>query len=96
MYNKKNRLERPGLMAYEVGDEIPETFEELDDIAARVYSQGVDAGKAKLRADIKEFLTKEFFAAKGKNRRADQDDPKIQAINGVMERLYAAFEDGTL
>lgn len=83
-------------MAYEVGEEIPETFEELDQIAARVYSQGVDAGKAKLRAEIKEYMTKQFLSAKGRKRRADPNDPKIQAILEVMERLFGAFKDGTL
>lgn len=83
-------------MAYEVGEEIPETFEELDAIAARVYLQGVDAGKAKLRTDIKEFLTKQFIKTKGRSRRADPNDPKIQAVLEVMERLFDAFKDGSL
>lgn len=83
-------------MAFDPGEKIPTTFEELDEITARAYLQGGDTGKAKLRADIKEFLTREFFAAKGNERRANLDDPKMLAINGIMERLYTAFEDGSL
>lgn len=83
-------------MAYEVGDHIPATFEELDEIAARVYLQGVEAGKAKLRTDIKEYMTKAFLKAKGRSRRADPNDPKIQAVLEVMERLFEAFKDGSL
>lgn len=83
-------------MALDPGDKLPATFEELDEIAAKVYQQGVEAAKISLRTDIKEFLTREFFAAKGKDRRANPDDPKVQAIRAIMERLYAAFEEGTL
>jgi hypothetical protein len=83
-------------MAYDPGESIPETFEELDAIAARCYSQGVDAGKAKLRADIRDFLKKEFRIIRGNERRANQEDPRYLALTSLMEKLYAAFEDGTL
>lgn len=83
-------------MGYEVGDQLPKNFEELDDIAARVYAQGVDAGKSKLRGDIRDFLTRELIAVRGNERRADQDDPKYQAITLMMEKLYSSFEEGTL
>lgn len=83
-------------MGYEVGDELPDTFEELDALAARVYSQGVDAGKVKLRADIREFFTKEFRVVRGNERRANQESPEYKALTTLMEKLYGAFEDGTL
>lgn len=83
-------------MALEVGDHIPETIEELEDAAAGYYKQGVDAGKAALRIAVKEFLNKEILAAKGNERRPDPADPQVRAIRFITERLYAAFEDGTL
>lgn len=83
-------------MAIEVGDKLPENFEELDAIASHVYLQGVDAGKVKLRADIKTFLNREILLAKGNDRQPNPDDPRVQAIRLVTEKLYAAFEDGTL
>jgi hypothetical protein len=84
------------VMAIDVGDHLPENFDELDALAASIYKQGVEAGKTALRADIKSLLNKEVLAAKGKERRPNPDDPKVQAIRSITEKLYAAFEDGTL
>ena len=83
-------------MAFEVGDKLPENFEELDALAARIYKQGVEAGRASLKADTKAFLNKEILAAKGPHRRADPTSPKVKAVREITERLYAAYEDGTL
>jgi hypothetical protein len=83
-------------MAIDVGEHLPQDFDELDALASKVYKQGVEAGKTSLRADVKDFLNKEILAAKGKERRPDPDDPKVQAIRSITEKLYAAFEDGTL
>lgn len=83
-------------MALDVGDKLPESFEDLDIIAARVYKQGAEAGKVALRADIKAFLNKEILAAKGRERRPDPHNPQVRAVREITERLYAAFEDGTL
>jgi hypothetical protein len=83
-------------MAYEPPQEMPEDLDKLDEICAIIHQKGVELGKASLRKDIKDFLLKEFFGAKGRERRANENDPKVQAIRAIMERLYAAFEDGTL
>jgi hypothetical protein len=83
-------------MAVDVGDKLPENFEELDELGTKIYKQGVERGQVKLRAAIREFLNKEVLAAKGRDRRPDPTDPKVRAIREITERLYAAFEDGTL
>jgi hypothetical protein len=83
-------------MAYTPPEEMPTTEEELDAALAKVYLEGQEVGKRKLREDIREYLMRKFFGAKGRNRRADPEDPKIQAIREIMEGLYAKFEDGTL
>lgn len=83
-------------MAFTPPEEIPEDWEALEKALGKVYLEGKEAGKKLLRLAIKEYLTTKFFGAKGRNRRADPDDPKIQAIREIMEGLYAKFEDGTL
>ncbi len=83
-------------MAWTPPERMPETEEELDDALAVVYKQGVESGKKQLRRQIKDYLTTKFLGAKGRNRRADPEDPKIQATLDLMEGLYAKFEDGTL
>lgn len=83
-------------MPFTSGEKLPETLEALDSLCASVYLEGQEAGKVKLRSAIRDYLTQEFFAAKGNERRANQDDPKVQAVNAIMERLYNKFEDGTL
>lgn len=83
-------------MAFTPPQEMPESEEELDVALAKVYLEGIEAGKNKLRLDIKEYLMTKFFGAKGRDRRANPDDPKIQAIREIMEGLYAKFEDGSL
>lgn len=83
-------------MAFTPPEELPETEEELDDALAVVYKQGMESGKTQLRAAIRDYLTKKFFGAKGRDRRANPDDPKIQAIREIMEALYSKFEDGSL
>ncbi len=83
-------------MAFTPGQKLPESLEELDTLCAGVYIEGQEAGKVALRKGIKEFLLAEFFNAKGNERRADPENPKIQAVNAIMERLYRKFEDGSL
>lgn len=83
-------------MALTPPDELPEDWDSLEKALAKVYLEGKEAGKTQLRREIKEYLTTKFFGAKGRNRRADPDDPKIQAIRELMEGLYEKFEDGTL
>lgn len=83
-------------MAFTPPEELPETEEELDDALAVVYKQGIESGKKQLRAAMREYLTKRFLAAKGRDRRANPDDPKIQAMREIMEAIYTKFEDGSL
>lgn len=83
-------------MAIDRPDKLPETFEELDDLLATAYRLGAEGGKAIQRTNVREFLNREILAAKGNNRRPDPNDPKVQAIREITERLYAAFQDGTL
>lgn len=83
-------------MAYTPPEEMPQTEEELDSALAKVYLEGQGVGKEKLREEIRTYLTGKFFGAKGRSRRADPEDPKIQAIREIMEGLYTKFEDGSL
>lgn len=87
-------------MPYEQPDHLPGDMDELDLMVARAYSQGIDTGKRsgriELRDELKKFLEREFNASKGRRRRADPEDPKTAAVLTIMEKLYAAFEDGTL
>jgi hypothetical protein len=83
-------------MAFTPPEELPEDWDSLEKALAKVYLEGKEAGKKLLRIEIKEYLTIKFFGAKGRERRANPDDPKIQAIREIMEGLYAKFEDGTL
>lgn len=83
-------------MAYEQPQEMPKDMDELDVICAQVYKQGVESGKVQLRQQIKDYLLSKFYGARGDRRRADPEEPKVQAIRELMEGLYAKFEDGTL
>src|SRR5690349_2473392 len=73
--NKKAMTEVGVVMAIDVGEHLPQDFDELDALASKIYKQGVEAGKISLRADVKDFLNREILAAKGKERRPDPDDP---------------------
>lgn len=83
-------------MGYEQPQKMPEDMDELDVICAQVYKQGVEVGKRELRQAIRDYLRSKFYGARGGRRRADPEDPKVQAIREIMEGLYAKFEDGTL
>lgn len=84
-------------MAYTVGDHLPESFEELDTLAAQIYAQGKEAARRELIDKIKQVVfVKEFLRAKGLERRANQGSPKIIAINEIIMRFNKALEDGTL
>lgn len=83
-------------MPYTPPEQLPQTEEELDTALARVYLEGKRDGKRDLRREIKDYLRTKFFGAKGRDRRADPDSPKIQAIRELMEALYTKFEDGSL
>jgi hypothetical protein len=83
-------------MAYTPPEELPEDWDTLERALARVYLEGKEAGKKELRESIRKFLMTKFFGAKGKKRRANPEDPKIQAIREIMETMYEKFEDGTL
>jgi hypothetical protein len=83
-------------MAFTPPENLPETEEDLDSALAKVYLEGKRDGKRDLRSEIKEYLTTKFYGAKGRDRRANPDDPKIQAIRELMQTLYSKFEDGSL
>jgi hypothetical protein len=83
-------------MAFTPPTEFPEDWEELESALGKVYLEGKEAGKKELREAIKEFLTRKFFGAKGRNRRADPEDPNTAAVLAMMETLYEAFRTGTL
>jgi hypothetical protein len=83
-------------MAYTPPEELPEDWDKLEKALARVYLEGKEAGKKELRESIREFLKTKFFGAKGRNRRADPEDPKVAAVLALMETLYEKFRDGTL
>ena len=87
-------------MAFQPPQEFPETLEDLDDVLAVIYKQGVSEGRRYEHADmvekIKEYLRQEFNWTKQNRRRADPTDPKVQAIRDIMDRLHAKFEDGSL
>lgn len=87
-------------MAYQQPQHMPGDMDELDLMIAKAYTQGVDSGREKGRTDaveaFKKFFLKTFYQAKGRRRRADQDDPKVQAINDVWAKFNEKLEDGTL
>lgn len=87
-------------MPYEQPDHLPEDMDELDLMVARAYSQGIDTGKRsgrnELKEELKKFLEREFNASKGRRRLANREDPKTAAVLEIMEKLYGAFEEGTL
>lgn len=83
-------------MAYTPPEELPEDWDKLEKALSKVYLEGKEAGKRELRGAVKEYLTTKFHGAKGRKRRADPDDPKIQALRDLMQALYEKFEDGTL
>lgn len=80
-------------MPIEVPDQLPTSFEELDDLLARTHTSGVEQGRNRMRDDVKAFLNAEILAAKGNERRPDPEDPKVQAIRSITERLYRWFEE---
>lgn len=79
---------------------MPADLEELDSMVARAYSQGIDTGRKSGRHDaieaVKKFFRTEFFASKGRRRRADPNDPRTAAILQVMEKFNEKLEDGSL
>lgn len=87
-------------MPLESPDHLPEDLDELDEMVARAYAQGVDqgkkVGKSELREGIIEFLSRQFKISKGRRRRADPEDPKTAAILAIWEKLNEKFKDGTL
>lgn len=83
-------------MAYEVPQEMPKDMDEVDLWIAKGHQSGIELGKRNLRKDIKEFMMREFFASKKNERRANPDDPQVQAVRAISERMFNAFEDGTL
>lgn len=87
-------------MPLESPQEMPKDMDELDTMVARAYSQGIDTGKKAARNDcveaMKNFWQREFNLAKGRRRRADPDDPKVQAIREIWERFNMKLEDESL
>lgn len=87
-------------MPYEQPQEMPETMDELDLMIATAYSQGIDTGKKVGRSEtieaVKNFFRKNFYAAKGRRRRADPVDPKTAAILAIMEKFNEKVEDESL
>lgn len=87
-------------MAWQPPQEMPADLDELDQALWDVYYQGEAEGRRKEHRDmvekIKKYLNQEFFRSKKNERRADPNDPKVQAIRAIMERLYHKFEDGSL
>lgn len=83
-------------MALTPPSEFPEDWEALEKALSKVYLEGKEAGKKELRESIREYLTTKFFGVRGNNRRADPDDPKVQAIRNLMESMYEAFRTGKL
>lgn len=87
-------------MGYNVPEKMPKDLEEVDLWIARAYSDGVDNGRSLGRKDaveaFKKFFLRTFYRAKGRRRRADQEDPKVQAINDIWARFNQKLEDGTL
>lgn len=87
-------------MAYDQPQHMPKDMDELDLMIAKAYTQGVDHGRNVGRLDAVEafqkFFLKTFYRAKGRRRRADQSDPKVQAVNEVWAKFNEKLEDGTL
>lgn len=87
-------------MPYDQPQGMPKDMEELDFFVARAYSQGIDTGQRSGRNDaieaMQKFWLREFNLAKGRNRRADPDDPKVQAISAIWEKFTEKLADGTL
>lgn len=83
-------------MAINRPEEMPEDLDALDEWLVKAYQRGVEDGRAKLWEQIKAFFLKQFLYSKGRNRRADMDNPRTAAVNDIMTKLYAAYEDGSL
>lgn len=87
-------------MAYQPPDHMPEDMDELDLMIAKAHAQGFDSGREKGRTDaveaFKKFFLHTFYRAKGRRRRADQEDPKVQAINDIWAKFNEKLEDGSL
>jgi hypothetical protein len=77
-------------------EKMPEDLDALDEWLVKAYNRGKEDGRDKLWEQIKAFLLKEFLYSKGRNRRADMENPRTFATNEVMRKLYAAYEDGSL
>lgn len=87
-------------MAFQPPQELPQDLDELDAALVDVYKQGVSEGRRYEHADmvekIKAYLISEFNWTKQNRRRADKDDPKVQAIHAIMDRVFDKFRDGSL
>lgn len=92
-----NHLNLKGaVVPYTPPEQMPEDLDALDTALGKVYQEGVEDGKRNLRLAIREFLRVKFYGTKGRERRANPEDPKTAAVLWIMEKLYAAFEDGSL
>lgn len=87
-------------MPYEQPQEMPEDLDEVDLLLAKAYSAGIDTGKKAGRRDtldaLKKFWMREFNLAKGRKRRADPENPKVQAIREIWEKFNQKVEDESL
>lgn len=83
-------------MPYTPPEQMPEDLEELDAALGKVYAQGVEDGKRNLRTAIREFLRVKFYGTKGRERRANPEEPKTAAVLWIMEALYKEFDEGRL
>jgi hypothetical protein len=68
----------------------------LNSLVANIYASARNASRREFRDKWMDFMTKQFLYAKGRDRRANQQDPKIQFISMIMDRAGRAFEDGKL
>lgn len=71
-------------------------IDKFDDFISDIYAQARNMSREEYRTKYSDWLVKMFLAAKGRDRRANQHDPKIIFVNLLIKRHKEAQERGDL